>query len=215
MGVTIYLPLHIENVTGFSGLKLLAVFAVVVPMSAVGALIVARLRPDARLTRRIILVGLTLLGANALVFSLMTWLPLVVLCASLHGLFSGALDPYRPRRLRPDLPLRAPGAGLRTLRRRSAGVAGAWVRCLRLWPAPPAGSGATAAGIAAMGVLAFIGVPLLMRWRLGSGPAGAGQGDRGPLVTGSRVAPASEKTMMRSPGHGADVGVQAADRLAR
>ena len=30
---------------------------------------------------------------NALVFSLMTWLPLVVLCAVLHGLFSGALTP--------------------------------------------------------------------------------------------------------------------------
>jgi MFS-type transporter involved in bile tolerance (Atg22 family) len=178
MGVTIYLPLHIESVTGFTGLRLLAVFVAVVPMSAVGALIVARLRPDARLTRYIILVGLTLLGANALVFSLMTWLPLVVLCASLHGLFSGALTPtvrgayaltFRSEH-------QALAFGLYGAVQRGSQGLGALLAPLA---SAAAGSGATAAGVAAMGVLALIGVPLLMRWRLGSGPAGAGRAIEG------------------------------------
>src|SRR5665647_281264 len=83
MGLTLYLPLHIKDVTDFEGLKLLAVFAVVVPMSALGAAVVAKMRPDRAMARRIILVGLTLLGLNALVFRQMTALPLVVLCAAL------------------------------------------------------------------------------------------------------------------------------------
>ena len=170
MGLTLYLPLHIKNVTGFEGLKLLAVFAVVVPMSAVGALLVAKLRPDRLLARRIILIFLTLLGLNALVFSLMTWLPLVVLCASLHGLFSGALTPTTR------------GAYAETFRSDyqalAFGLYGAVQRVSQgfgalLWPlaAAAGGTGATSVGIAAMGVLALIGVPLFARWRLGCVPA--------------------------------------------
>lgn len=167
MGVTIYLPLHIESLTGFSGLRLLAVFAVVVPMSAVGALVVAKMRPDRRMTRRIILVGLTLLGLNALVFSFMTWLPLVVLCASLHGLFSGALTPTirgaYAETFRSDYQALAFGL-YGAVQRVSQGLGAL------LAPLAGAASGTetTAVGIAAMGVLALIGVPVFMRWRLGA-----------------------------------------------
>lgn len=169
MGVTIYLPLHIESVTGFSGLRLMAVFAAVVPMSAVGAMIVARMRPDARMARRIIVVGLTLLGLNALVFSMMTWLPLVVLCASLHGLFSGALTPtirgaYAVT-FRSDYQALAFGL-YGAVQRVSQGL-GALLAPLAV---AASGTGATAAGLAAMGLLALVGVPLFMRWRLGNTP---------------------------------------------
>jgi MFS-type transporter involved in bile tolerance (Atg22 family) len=168
MGLTLYLPLHIKNVTGFEGLRLLAVFAVVVPMSAVGALIVARLRPDRRMARLIILVGLTLLGLNAMVFSLMTTLPLVVLCASLHGLFSGALTPTvrgaYAETFRSDYQALAFGL-FGAVQRVSQGL-GALLAPLA---SAAGGSGATAAGMAAMGVLAFIGVPLFARWQSSAG----------------------------------------------
>jgi MFS transporter, UMF1 family len=170
MGLTLYLPLHIKNITGFEGLKLLAVFAVVVPMSAVGALLVAKLRPDRLLARRIILMFLTLLGLNALVFSLMTWLPLVVLCASFHGLFSGALTPTvrgaYAETFRSDYQALAFGL-YGAVQRVSQGL-GALLSPLA---AAASGSGATSAGIAAMGVLALIGVPLFARWRFGGAPA--------------------------------------------
>jgi UMF1 family MFS transporter len=164
MGLTLYLPLHIKSVTGFEGLKLLAVFAVVVPMSAIGALVVARLRPDRRMARLIILVGLTLLGLNALVFSLMTTLPPVVLCASLHGLFSGALTPTvrgaYAETFRSDYQALAFGL-FGAVQRVSQGI-GALLAPLA---GAASGSGATAAGMAAMGVLAVVGVPLFARWR--------------------------------------------------
>jgi UMF1 family MFS transporter len=173
MGVTIYLPLHIAGITGFSGIKLLAVFAVVVPMSAAGAGIVAKMRPDARMTRRIVLVGLTLLGANALVFSLMTWLPLVVLCASLHGLFSGALTPTIRGAYASTFhsEFQALAFGLYGAVQRVSQGLGALLAPLA---SAASGSGSTSVGIAAMGVLALIGVPLFMRWRLATEPAGAG-----------------------------------------
>jgi UMF1 family MFS transporter len=166
MGLTLYLPLHIKDVTGLEGLKLLAVFAVVVPLSAVGAVVVAKMRPDRAMARRIILVGLTLLGLNALVFSQMTAPPLVVLCAALHGLFAGALTPT------------VRGAYAQTFRSEyqalAFGLFGAVQRLSQgmgalLAPLAGAGSG-TAAGIAAMGMLALIGVPLFARWRVGTAP---------------------------------------------
>jgi MFS-type transporter involved in bile tolerance (Atg22 family) len=174
MGVTIYLPLHIGNVTGFNGLKLLAVFAAVVPMSAIGAALVARMRPDSRLTRRIILVGLTLLGVNALAFSLMTWLPLVVLCASLHGLFSGALTPTirGAYAMTFHSEFQALAFGLYGAVQRVSQGLGALLAPLA---SAAGGTGTTAVGIAAMGVLALIGVPLFMRWRLGASPSEQGR----------------------------------------
>ncbi len=170
MGLTLYLPLHIKDVTGFEGLELLGVFAVVVPMSAAGALVVAKMRPDRAMARRIILVGLTLLGLNALVFSLMTALPLVVLCAGLHGLFSGALTSTvrgaYALTFRSDYQALAFGL-FGAVQRLSQGV-GALLSPLA---AAASGTGATATGIAAMGVLALIGVPLFARWGLGTAPA--------------------------------------------
>jgi UMF1 family MFS transporter len=170
MGLTLYLPLHISAVTGLEGIRLLGVFAFVVPMSAVGALVVARLRPDAVMTRKIILVGLTLLGINALVFSLMSALPLVLLCASLHGLFSGALTPTvrgaYAQTFRSDY--QALAFGLFGAVQRVSQGAGALLSPLA---SAASGSGATAAGIAAMGVVALIGVPLFAQWRLGTPPS--------------------------------------------
>jgi predicted MFS family arabinose efflux permease len=166
MGLTLYLPLHITAVTGFEGIRLLGIFAVVVPMSAVGALVVARLRPDAARTRKIILVGLTVLGLNALVFSLMSWLPLVILCAAIHGLLSGALTPTvrgaYAQTFRSDYQALAFGL-FGAVQRVSQGL-GAVLSPLA---SAASGSGATAAGIAAMGIVALIGVPLFARWRLG------------------------------------------------
>ena len=167
MGITIYLPLHVSNVTGLTGLKLLAVFAAVVPMSAVGAMVVAKLRPDRWLARRIILIGLALMGVNALIFSLMTWLPLVVLCAAAHGLFSGALSPTvrgaYAETFRSDYQALAFGL-YGAVQRVSQGL-GALLSPLA---GAATGSGATASGIAAMGVVALVGLPLFMRWRWGA-----------------------------------------------
>ena len=115
------------------------------------------------------LVGLTLMGVNALAFSLMSWLPLVVLCASLHGLFSGALTPTirgaYAETFRFDYQALAFGL-YGAVQRVSQGL-GALLSPLA---SAAAGGGATAAGVAAMGVLALIGVPLFMRWRLGLPP---------------------------------------------
>jgi MFS-type transporter involved in bile tolerance (Atg22 family) len=139
-------------------------------MSAVGAALVAKMRPDARVTRHIILVGLTLLGVNALVFSLMTRLPLVVICASLHGLFSGALAPTirGAYALTFHSEFQALAFGLYGAVQRVSQGLGALLAPLA---STAGGTGNTAIGIAAMGVIALIGVPLFMRWRLGAGPA--------------------------------------------
>ncbi len=164
MGLTLYLPLHVEAVTGLKGFGLLAVFGAVVLTSAVGAGVVAFLRPDARMVRRIILLGLVLLALNAFLFSQVSALPLVWLCACLHGLFSGALVPTVrgafAQTFRSDYQALAFGL-FGAVQRVSQGLGAA------LSPlASAAGGGATTAGIAAMGILALIGVPLFARWRL-------------------------------------------------
>lgn len=164
MGLTLYLPLHVEAVTGLEGFGLLAVFGAVVLTSAVGAGVVAFLRPDAKMVRRIILLGLVLLACNAFLFSQVSALPLVWLCACLHGLFSGALVPTVrgafAQTFRSDYQALAFGL-FGAVQRVSQGLGAA------LSPlASAAGGGATTAGIAAMGLLALIGVPLFARWRL-------------------------------------------------
>jgi len=165
-GLTLYLPLHVQTVTGLEGYGLLLAFGIVVVFSGVGAGIVARLRPDKRTVRRIILVGLTLLALNAFVFSTVSVLPLVVLCASLHGLFSGALIPTVrgafAQTFRSDYQALAFGL-FGAVQRVSQGLGAA------LWPIAGAASDSKAAswGIVAMGVLALIGVPLFSRWRFG------------------------------------------------
>ena len=166
MGLTIYLPLHVHNVTGLDGTRLLAIFALVVVMSAVGSGVVAYLKPDAQLVRRIVLVGLTILGLNAAVFSVVSALPLVVICTSLHGLLSGALVPTVrgafAQTFHSDYQALAFGL-FGAVQRTSQGLGAA------LSPLAEAAGGdtATSMGILSMGVLALIGVPLFSRWRLG------------------------------------------------
>jgi len=179
MGLTLYLPLHVQAVTGLEGTGLLAVFGTVVFTSAIGAGVVAFMRPETRMVRRIILVGLALLALNAFAFSLVSSLPLVILCSCLHGLFSGALVPTVrgafAQTFRSDYQALAFGL-FGAVQRVSQGLGAA----LAPLASAAGGHGATAAGIAAMGVLALIGVPLFSRWRLGA-VALAGQTEPDPI----------------------------------
>lgn len=165
-GLTLYLPLYVQLATGLEGLGLLLVSGVVVATSAVGAGIVALLRPDRAMVRRIILLGLTLLALNAFAFSAVESLPLVVLCASLHGFLSGVLVPTVrgafAQTFRSDYQALAFGL-FGAVQRVSQGLGAA------LWPiAGAAGqSGAASWGVATMGVVALMGVPLFARWRFG------------------------------------------------
>jgi len=167
MGLTLYLPLHVEAVTGLDGLSLLAVFGGVVFSSAAGAGIVAFMRPDTRMVRRIVLVGLLLLAVNAFIFSLMTALPLVVLFSCFHGLISGALIPTVrgafAQTFRSDYQALAFGL-FGAVQRVSQGLGAA---LSPLASAAAGGDHSTSVGIASMGVLALIGIPLFSRWRLG------------------------------------------------
>jgi MFS-type transporter involved in bile tolerance (Atg22 family) len=165
MGLSLYLTLHIQAVTGLEGMRLWTVLLGVVLSSAAGAGTVALLRPDRRLVKRIILVGLTLWALNAFAFSLVSSLPLVVLCSCLHGLFSGALIPTvrgaYAENFRSDYQALAFGL-FGAVQRVSQGLGAA------LWPianSVASGPRATATGIAVMGVVALIGVPLFARWR--------------------------------------------------
>jgi len=122
------------------------------------------------MVKRIILVGLTLWAINAFAFSLVSQLGLVVLCSCLHGLFSGALVPTVrgafAQTFRSDYQALAFGL-FGAVQRVSQGLGAA------LWPlagSVASGPRATATGIAAMGVLALIGVPLFARWRLSELP---------------------------------------------
>ncbi len=166
MGMTLYLPLHVERVTGLTGFRLLLVFGLVVIMSAIGAGSIAFLNPDGPMVRRLVLWGLALLGVNALAFSLVTALPLIVTCCCLHGLFSGALVPMVRGAYAQAWPAeyQALAFGLYgAVQRVSQGLGAA------LWPVAGTlgAESRTAVGVAAMGVLAFVGVPLFARWKPG------------------------------------------------
>lgn len=172
MGLTMYLPLHVESVTGLEGPHVLAVYGVVVLFSVVGAATVAHLKPTGLLVRRIILVGLTLLGLNAVVFSLVSAIHLVILCAALHGLFSGGLTPTVrgafARTFHSDYQALAFGL-FGAVQRFSQGLGAA------LFPiaGTAGGSKATSLGIITMGALALIGVPLFSRWRVEGSESGS------------------------------------------
>jgi MFS-type transporter involved in bile tolerance (Atg22 family) len=166
MGLSLYLTLHIQAVTDLRGIRLWAVLLGVVLSSAAGAGIVAYMRPNARRVRQIILFGLTLWAINAIGFGLASSLPAIILCSCLHGFFSGALVPTVrgafARTFRSDYQALAFGL-FGAVQRGSQGLGAA------LWPlASSAASGqrASAAGVAAMGVVALIGVPLFAKWRL-------------------------------------------------
>jgi MFS-type transporter involved in bile tolerance (Atg22 family) len=166
MGLSLYLTLHIQAITDLRGMRLWGVLLGVVLSSAIGAGAVAYMRPNARRVRQIILVGLTLWALNAIGFSLVSSLPGVVLCSCLHGLFSGALIPTVrgafARTFRSDYQALAFGL-FGAVQRVSQGLGAA------LWPlanAAAGGSRATTVGIATMGIVALIGVPLFAKWRL-------------------------------------------------
>jgi MFS-type transporter involved in bile tolerance (Atg22 family) len=165
MGLTLYLPLHVKAVTHVEGTGLTIIFGVVVAVSTIGAAIVTLLRPVGKTVWQIIVVCLTMLGLNALVLSLATTLPLIVTCGCLHGILSGALIPTVrgafAQTFNSDYQALAFGL-FGAVQRVSQGL-GAILSPLA--SAAAGGGRTTASGIAAMGVLALIGVPLFARWR--------------------------------------------------
>jgi MFS-type transporter involved in bile tolerance (Atg22 family) len=171
MGLTLYLPLHVKAVTHVEGTGLTIIFGLVVAVSVIGAAVVSLLRPVGKTVSQLIIVSLTLLGVNALALSLATTLPLIVACGCVHGILSGALIPTVraafARTFNADYQALAFGL-FGAVQRTSQGLGAA------LAPLASAASGggkSTAAGIAAMGVLALIGVPLFSRWRFPAAPA--------------------------------------------
>jgi MFS-type transporter involved in bile tolerance (Atg22 family) len=165
MGLTLYLPLHVQAVTNLKGTGLTVLFGVVVAVSIVGAAVVSVLRPVGKTVGRIILLGLTLLGVNALVLSLMRTVPLIVTCGCIHGILSGALVPTVrgafAQTFRSDYQALAFGL-YGAVQRVSQGLG---VALSPLASAAAGGRASTSVGIAAMGVLALVGVPLFSRWR--------------------------------------------------
>jgi MFS-type transporter involved in bile tolerance (Atg22 family) len=171
MGLTLYLPLHVAAVTDLQDTGLTVIFGIVVAVSIIGAAIVTLLRPVGTAVWRIIVVGLTMLGVNALVLSLMKTVPQIVTCGCIHGILSGALIPTVRAAFAETFhsDYQALAFGLYgAVQRVSQGLGAA---LSPLAGAAAGGRTATSAGIAAMGVLALIGVPLFSRWRL----PGAGQ----------------------------------------
>jgi MFS-type transporter involved in bile tolerance (Atg22 family) len=164
MGLTLYLPLHVQAVTHVEGVMLSVMYAIVVVTAAVGAGVVALLHPVDKTVRTIILVALTLLGINAFVLSTVQRLPAVITFACFHGLLSGVLIPTVrgafAQTFRSDYQALAFGL-YGAVQRVSQGLGAA----LEPLATAAAGGTATAAGIAAMGALALIGVPLFWRWR--------------------------------------------------
>jgi MFS-type transporter involved in bile tolerance (Atg22 family) len=166
MGLSLYLTLHIQAVTDLRGMRLWAVLLGVVLSSAAGAGMVAYMRPHAKRVRQIILFGLTLWAFNAIAFSFMSSLSMVVLCSCLHGFFSGAIVPTVrgafARTFRSDYQALAFGL-FGAVQRVSQGLGAA---LSPLASSVASGPRASAAGIAAMGIVALIGVPLFAKWRL-------------------------------------------------
>lgn len=164
MGITLYLPLHVTEVTDLHDSLLTIVLGGAVIVSAVGAGAVTLLHPVGPTVRQIVLLGLTLLGLNALVLSLVSGTAPVIAFVCLHGLLSGALVPTVRAAFAQTFrsEYQALGFGLfGAVQRVSQGLGAA------LWPlATVVGGTATSVGIGAMAVLALLGVPFFIRWRL-------------------------------------------------
>jgi MFS-type transporter involved in bile tolerance (Atg22 family) len=172
MGLTLYLPLHVQAVTTLKGTGLTVLFGVVVAVSTIGAAVVSLLHPVGKTVGRIVVIGLTLLGINALVLSLMRTVPLIATCGCIHGILSGALIPTVrgafAQTFRSDYQALAFGL-YGAVQRVSQGLGAA---LSPLAGAATGGSTTTSAGIAAMGALALVGVPLFIRWSfLAAGPS--------------------------------------------
>lgn len=169
MGLTLYLPLHVQAVSDLTGTSLTVVFGVVVLTSTIGAAVVTILHPVGKEVRSIVVLGLSLLGLNALALSLMRSVTLIVICACVHGILSGALIPTVraafAQTFRSDYQGLAFGL-FGAVQRVSQGLGAA---LSPLASAAAGGDGATAVGVAAMGMLALLGVPLFARWRYPSG----------------------------------------------
>lgn len=165
MGLTLYLPLHVQAISDLGGTSLTVVFGVVVLASTIGAAVVTVLHPVGKEVQWIIGICLSLLGANALLLSLMRTVPLIVVTACIHGILSGALIPTVraafAQTFRSDYQALAFGL-FGAVQRVSQGLGAA---LSPLASAAAGGTAATSVGIAAMGVLALIGVPLFARWR--------------------------------------------------
>ncbi len=165
MGLTLYLPLHVAAVSDLKDSALTLVFGLVVAVSIIGAAAVTLLRPVGRTVWRIIAIGLALLGMNALVLSLMRTVPLIVMCGCIHGILSGALIPTVraafAQTFRSDYQALAFGL-YGAVQRVSQGLGAALAP---LASAAVTGRAATSVGVAAMGILALVGVPLFARWR--------------------------------------------------
>lgn len=165
MGLTLYLPLHLNTVTALGDAGVWLAFGAVVVTSALGAGVVAWLRPTGPMVRRIILGGLVLLAINSLLFSVAVPLPLIVLCSCLHGLLSGALASTArgafALTFRADYQALAFGL-FGAVQRLSQGLGAALFPLVGV----SAGANGTRWGIGAMGIVAIMGVPFFTRWRL-------------------------------------------------
>jgi MFS-type transporter involved in bile tolerance (Atg22 family) len=163
-GFTLYLPLHLELTTGFSSSARTLILGGAVLSAGLGAGLTAVLKPGMRTVRTIFLVGLSLWTLNAFGLGLATQPTLIVALACLHGLLSGPLvSSVR------GVFAKTFGAEYQAL---AFGLFGAVSRFslglgAALWPLASAamhGPRSTSLGLAAMGVVAAIGIPFMWRW---------------------------------------------------
>ena len=164
MGFTLYLPLHLQLTTDFSSSARTLILGGAVLSAGIGAGLTALLKPSMKTVRTIFLVGLSLWALNAFGFGLATQPRLIVGLACLHGLLSGPLiSSVR------GVFAKTFGAEYQAL---AFGLFGATSRFslglgAALWPLASAamhGPRSTSLGLATMGVVAAIGVPLMWKW---------------------------------------------------
>ena len=165
MGFTLYLPLHLQLTTDFSSSARTIILGAAVLSAGIGAGLTALLKPSLRTVRVIFIVGLSLWALNAFGLSMATRPALIVALACLHGLLSGPLiSSVR------GATANTFGADYQAL---AFGLFGAASRLslglgAALWPLASAamhGPRSTSLGLAAMGVVAAIGIPLMWKWR--------------------------------------------------
>lgn len=174
MGFTLYLPLHLQLTTGFSSSTRTLILGAAVLCAGIGAGFVAVLRPDFRTVRIVFLIGLFLWMLNAFGLALATRPALIVALSCLHGLISGPmLSSVRgvfAKTFHSDYQALAFGL-FGAASRLSLGLGAL------LWPIASSmmhGPRSTSLGIAAMGVIAAIGIPLFWQWRPGAGMVAGG-----------------------------------------
>ncbi len=164
MGFTLYLPLHLQLTTGFSSTARTLILGAAVLSAGVGAGFTALLKPSLSTVRTIFLIGLSLWTLNAFALGLATRPTLIVTLSCVHGLLSGPLiSSVR------GVFAKTFGAEYQAL---AFGLFGATSRFSLglgavLWPLASVamhGPRSTSVGLAAMGVVAAIGIPLMWKW---------------------------------------------------